>query len=143
MFELWIDIAPGDAKINNRIKAIPVKVKNGRCTCRMLLSSEYRAAKEDVRVQALQELAGRRMPLFPEGPVEVKVVTYYDRRVRQAHGAGLAFIDVDATAKCVLDGLGRVVYADDSQVSRLVAEKQYDKKTGIRVTVTPISEGVK
>lgn len=50
--------------------------------------------------------------------------------------------DVDNLAKCVMDALNDIVYADDSQVELLVCGRRYDKaRPGVRIIIAPFDLG--
>lgn len=82
------------------------------------------------------------------GPVSVDL-TFYIRRAGKGHGAeryvsvrGAGRGDVDKLARAVLDGLTQAgIFGDDSQVSRLVAEKlwaDYPNPPGCAIIVSQI-----
>lgn len=75
------------------------------------------------------------------GPVVVDLLFYMPRpqKIRSSIVAHITRPDADKLARCVLDGLTRVVYADDGQVVAVRIAKQYapiDGKPGVTITIT-------
>jgi crossover junction endodeoxyribonuclease RusA len=92
---------------------------------RMVLSDEARAYKEGVWAHVLtRRRFPRRQPLWA-GPVEVTLDWYRSRK------AG----DLDKRIGVALDALQGVVYVNDNQIVRLVANR-YDDKQNPRLEVT-------
>lgn len=89
---------------NNRLSAIAFfdKIKK-RWTARMLLSADYRAAKESAT-----NLARTQTKVPPmEGPVAVRILFYEPDRRRR---------DPSNLQKLIEDALTTVAYVDDSQI---------------------------
>jgi len=142
MIEFAFDVKPHHTTINKARQCRCVKPKPGRLrwAAQQYSREEYKAAKRQMREQAdLQlESSHRRFdddPCYADGPVHVVITTHAERVHRQGPANGLAFIDADATTKCVLDALSGVAYTDDAQVQRVTAEKTTDGPVGIRVRV--------
>ena len=76
-----------------------------------------------------------------EGPL-LYVTTFADRLHRRGAAEGLAFIDVDACVKGILDAVEHAgIIETDAQVSLLTACKAYDKESpGIAVHIAEIDE---
>jgi len=82
------------------------------------------------------------------GPVEMTLTAYFDvpasyskkRRAACLCGDELPTKkpDLDNVVKMVWDALNKIVYADDSQIVRVTARKQYAEVAKTIVTVTPI-----
>lgn len=90
-----------------RINAMYATVGNRR-----ILSADARRFKE---VAAMTALAAGMRPMA--GEVTVSIMFYRPRK------AG----DVDGRIKSTLDALNGIAYADDSQVRRIIAERDDDK----------------
>jgi len=75
------------------------------------------------------------------GAVVVDLVFYLARpqKIRSSIVSHTSRPDVDKLARCVLDGLTGVVYADDGQVVAIRLAKQYapiDGRPGVSITIT-------
>jgi crossover junction endodeoxyribonuclease RusA len=75
------------------------------------------------------------------GAVVVDLVFYLTRpqKIRSSIVSHTTRPDVDKLARCVLDGLTGVVYADDGQVVAIRLAKQYapiDGRPGVTITIT-------
>jgi len=136
MIEWLFDVDPLHASINPARKCKCSRSKRtGKAIGTPYTRAEYDDAKHKVHADAWRSMPGEPMPVFPDGPVHVQVITRSKNVHRQGPATGLAFIDADATTKCVLDALSGVAYTDDSQVSRVVADKTTEGPVGIRVRI--------
>ncbi len=136
MIEWFFNVKPMHAAINPARKCRCVRSKKtGKRVGQPFTRDEYKNAKEDMHRDAWASLLGGEMPVYPDGPVHVEVVTHGGKQHQQGAATGLAFIDADATTKCVLDALNGVAYTDDAQVQRVTAEKTLEGQAGIRVRV--------
>jgi Holliday junction resolvase RusA-like endonuclease len=138
--DFFFDVKPHHATINKARQCRCVKPKPGRLrwSAQQYSREEYKAAQVQIREQADRQLERRRfddLPCYVDGPVHVVVTTHAERVHRSGAAAGLAFIDADATTKCVLDALTGVAYTDDAQVQSVTATKTTDGPVGIRVRV--------
>lgn len=75
------------------------------------------------------------------GAVVVDLVFYLRRpqKIRSSTVSHTSRPDVDKLARCVLDGLTGVVYADDGQVAAIRISKQYapiGEAAGVTITIT-------
>lgn len=75
------------------------------------------------------------------GAVVVDLVFYLPRpqKIRSSIVSHTSRPDVDKLARCVLDGLTGVVYADDGQVAAITLRKQYapiGEAPGVKITIT-------
>ena len=98
-----------------------------------LVSQRWRLLVHDTAVEQWQ-----RVPLT--GPVGIRLLFRMPERLRDFTGGyPTGSPDVDKLARCVLDGLTGVVYVDDAQVVRLMADKCYARAPysvpGVVVTV--------
>jgi len=113
--------SPGAARVNSRLK--PVVTKSGRAT---MVRGKAHRSWEDAAVLIVR--AAARGASIKLGPVSVTVSCYWPAQHRKAPSTGLAFGDVDACLKAVLDVLTKArVIGDDSQVVELVARKGVDR----------------
>lgn len=114
---LVVPIAPGEGAINRRF----VSVARGR----MVTAKRYRSFTAAVaeQAQAAAAVHGR----FEQGEVAVAIVEYWPRLHRTHGNAGIAFGDVDAPVKAVLDGLkAGGLLDDDARVVEVHAKKRVD-----------------
>ena len=104
---------PGDAKVNHRF--IPA-VRGKQAV--LVKSKKYRDAVRSMQTEFLAQ-ATRKGAWCP-GPLRVTVCVRVHRKHRAGPAEGLAYIDVDACCKAVLDALqhGDVI-ADEAQVREL------------------------
>lgn len=135
MKEWFFAVPPSAASANERLQCACIGQKG-----RTYASNRYKDAKHEMRMLALRSLLGKPTP-YPEGVVHVEIQTKAPRTHRKGVAVGLAFIDVDAPIKCVLDAISGVAYTDDSQVQRVVATKTTAGPVGIRVRVYRPEEG--
>lgn len=136
MIEFTFSVKPMHAAINPARKCKCVRSgRTGKAMGQPYTRAEYKDAKEEMHRAAKFSMLGEGLPVFPDGAVHVDVVTHGERTHRSGPGNGLAQIDVDATTKCVLDALSGVAYADDSQVTRVIADKTAAGPVGIRVKI--------
>jgi len=64
------------------------------------------------------------------GPIEVKIEFYYKGKTS---GYCPKYADIDNLAKLVLDALNGIIWEDDKQIVKLLAEKKYAEKEEIRI----------
>lgn len=140
--DFFFNVKPHHATINKARQCRCVKPPGGRIrwSAQQYSREEYKVVQRQIREQAdLQlESSHRRFdddPCYADGPVHVVITTHAERVHRTGPASSLAFIDADATTKCVLDALNGVAYTDDSQVQRVTATKTTDGPVGIRVRV--------
>jgi Holliday junction resolvase RusA-like endonuclease len=128
-----VALKPGHLKANHAWRHTS---KGGRLVVHK--RPEYRAAQAQVRRAARAAAAGWQL----EGPLHVHVTTFADRVHRQGAAEGLAFIDVDACVKGILDAVEHAgIIETDAQVSLLTACKAHDKESpGIAVHIAEIDE---
>lgn len=111
-----------------------------RAPYRIGKSREYKAAMMAIATRCIE----RPRDLFPrieDGPVEAWICIHWGRRHRDGCARGLAFLDVDAVAKCVLDAVVKARWIeDDSQVSKLTISKHYNRRTGLEIAIRPTHE---
>lgn len=92
------------------------------------LSAEARALKEDYQWQAKSQW--QKKPL--SGPLTVIISTYHDTKRKN---------DWDNFHKLSMDALTGIVYDDDSQITKAVVNKCYDKEDPrIEIEVLPQGE---
>lgn len=137
MIEWLFDVDPLHASINPARKCKCSRSKRtGKAIGTPYTRPEYDDAKHRIHSDALFSMLGdEAVPVFADGPVHIQVITRSKNVHRKGPANGLAFIDTDATTKCVLDALIGVAYTDDSQVSRVVADKTTEGPVGIRVRI--------
>lgn len=125
---------PGDAKVNHRFRPT---LRGGRAV--LVKSKIYRDAVGSM-ARAFEET---RTPM-QTGPVMVSIQVWVKRQHRQGPAEGLAFLDVDACCKAVLDALTEAqVYEDDSQVKGMQVVKHVapDGLERIEVEIQACAEG--
>jgi len=88
--------------------------------------------REVVQASAREVMNGR-APMTCEVEVQISLFRRFKTTARQ-------FGDLDNHAKAILDALNKIVFADDSQVVRLVVEK-YTSKHDARAEVTIEGDG--
>ena len=101
--------------------------------------------KQDVKTQVLQKLAFTSDGGLAEGPLEV----YLGFKLPRPKSAPKRRLypdrkpDLSNMTKAIEDALKGVVYRDDSQIVRMVLEKDYDPQPGvvIRVRAMGLAEG--
>ena len=76
--------------------------------------------RETIRWTCLQALQNRERY---EGPLEVRVKFY-----RKLNPSSKQFGDIDNLLKGLFDGMNGIVFKDDSQIVKVVAEKYCDKE---------------
>lgn len=85
-----------------------------------------------IRTQALNWMAQHGMEMPHEGPVKILVRNYFQRPKECWEGkqpmGGCG--DVDNLMKVAMDALNRVLFKDDSQIIRGIAEKAYHDRPG-------------
>jgi Holliday junction resolvase RusA-like endonuclease len=126
-------VKPGDLKTNHAWRHT---TRGGKIVVHK--RSEYRSAQAAVRRAARKAADGWQL----EGSLHVHITTFAERVHRKGAAAGLAYIDVDACVKGLLDALEHSkVIEDDAQVTLLTACKAYDPKSpGIAVHIAEIDE---
>lgn len=98
--------------------------------------AKSRSWKQDVKTQVLEKLAFTSDGLA-EGPLEV----YLGFKLQRPKSAPKRRLypdrkpDLSNMARAVEDALKGVVYRDDSQIVRLVLEKDYDPQPGVVIRV--------
>lgn len=117
-----------------------------RITPRAFITNDNPQAKDWQETVMDAAIAARRSgPLLAgelmAGAVVVDLVFYMPRplKIRSSVVAHTTRPDVDKLARCVLDGLTGVVYADDGQVVATRLAKQYapiDGKPGVTITIS-------
>jgi Holliday junction resolvase RusA-like endonuclease len=133
-FVVRVDCQPGLVAINARdgVRAFMVG-KNP--TARKYVNAEWKRAVASL-VADIALAWSPRKPL--DGPVRVEVLTRWPRLRRSGPDAGLAFGDVDATSKAVLDAIAKAgVVEDDGQVVECVLRKTHGEP-GIVIAVEPV-----
>lgn len=132
-FTLRSDMAPGRIAINARDRARGWLDKATRkVQARVYVTTEWKAAVASVVDDFIFGWSPR-APLA--GPVRVHLMSFWPRMKRKGPDAGLAYGDVDATIKAVLDALKKAaVVEDDGQVVECVLRKQHGKP-GLVVTI--------
>jgi Holliday junction resolvase RusA-like endonuclease len=109
---------PGDAKVNGW--KTPIKVGK---TTRMIEGKRYRVWKDRASLAFRARAQGRK---FDRGPLRASVIAYWPRMTKQGAASGLAFGDVDAVAKAVLDALEAAgVVETDAQIVDVYLSKSY------------------
>ena len=108
-------------------KPIPINSKFGIFNGRNILTKKYRDTKCALALET--RLKWHTEPLST--PLAVTIRQYFgDKRKR----------DVDAYIKIILDSMEGIVYENDCQIQRLVAEKFYDKENSrVEVEVVELS----
>lgn len=131
---VWVG-RPGDAKINGRFQPVVRRGHNGKVRAVQVKSSVYRKAVESMSLAFASQRTSTE-----NGPVMVSMQVWVKRQHRSGPAEGLAFLDVDACCKAVLDALtGARIYEDDSQVKRMQVVKHIsgDGEERIEVQVAP------
>lgn len=130
-----IDIKPNAIALNRRDRARGFML-NGKVQARVYVTPAWKKAVADV-VADLVLAWSPRPPM--SGPVRVELLTRWPQMHRKGPSAGLAYGDVDATTKAVLDALAKAgVLEDDGQVVECVLRKQHGKP-GLVVDVEPVN----
>lgn len=112
---------PGEARINRWTRS--VRTATG---VRVVKREEYR--RWSARASMIARVAASGLDLG-DGPLHAEIVAYWPRVTRSGAAAGLAFGDVDATAKAVLDALEDAgVIRDDGQIETLTLRKAHSPK---------------
>lgn len=114
---LWVDGVP----VPQGSKA--ARVVNGRAQLFDHGSSQLAGWRKAVRAEATVWWGGR-SPMVDAVAVQLRFVTMRPASARRRQWPGVR-PDVDKLARAVLDALTGVVWADDSQVVRLLATKEY------------------
>ena len=78
--------------------------------------------REIIRLNCLKAMASQNRKQY-EGPLEVRVKFY-----RKLNPSSKQFGDVDNLLKGLFDGMNGIIFADDSQIVKVVAEKYQDKE---------------
>jgi Holliday junction resolvase RusA-like endonuclease len=119
--------------------------RSSRASGRVYTPAETASYENLIKVTAMLAMAGQ-API--EGPVTLTMIACLPIPASMSKKKRLAMAhdelkpakrpDLDNILKALLDGINGVVFHDDVQVIRIVAEKQYDALPGLQVMVWPV-----
>lgn len=99
-------------------------------------------------VEAYKEQIGDYMAFSGEEPLRVHIEAYFEipkslsKRKRQMAIENLILphnsIDVDNTAKVVLDALNKVAYKDDHYITNLIIYKKYSEQPRLEIRISEV-----
>ncbi len=86
---------------------------------------------------ARDQLGGRVLSKDWQGPYEVALVFYLRRGKTVKRFEPDVAPDLDKLQRAVLDALAGVIWNNDGQVTRIVADKEYGQHEGVAIEVSP------
>ncbi len=108
----------GRVKVNQKLE--PCRKRRGLS---LRTKNDYKLGMDELELTFRQQWTGGPM----QGPVMVRIRTYWPKRHRQGPAEGQGFGDWDACLKAVCDALQRAeVVEDDAQIECGIATKHHD-----------------
>jgi Holliday junction resolvase RusA-like endonuclease len=136
-------VIPGPPVAKGRPRAF--RIGNG---VRMHTPERTQRYENLVAIEADHAMAGEKPLLGPVAAffdVALPVPASWSKKKRAAALAGdvrpTSKPDLSNLAKSVEDGMNKIVYRDDSQITELTIRKRYSEKPGLLVRITTLDEG--
>jgi Holliday junction resolvase RusA-like endonuclease len=77
-----------------------------------------------------------------EGPLGAILIFNFEKPKSSKNAVPMVRPDLDNYIKAILDALNEVVYKDDAQIVKILAEKKYSSLEGISISISRLSDAI-
>jgi Holliday junction resolvase RusA-like endonuclease len=115
----------------------------GKKTGRVYSHSPTKTIRWEERVAQEAQAVTKGMLSLMEGPLSVEIYFYLPKpKSARKYALPDKRPDLDKLIRAVLDGMSKIVYKDDGQVTDLSVSKRYGEKPMVDIAVSTLKEGV-